>query len=49
MPFSILAWRILWTGSLVGYGPQVFFFCGTDRAEHKDRVSFNKTQQTDAV
>ena len=45
MPFSILAWRILWTGSLVGYGPQVFFFCGTDRAEHKDRVSFNKTQQ----
>ena len=29
----------------MGYGPQVFFFCGTDRAEHKDRVSFNKTQQ----
>ena len=45
MPLSILAWRSLRTGSLVGYGLQVFFFCGTDRAEHKDRVSFNKTQQ----
>ena len=39
---KILAWEILSLGEPGGPRSTGVLFCGTDRAEHKDRVSFNK-------